>query len=286
MTPVSVVEALDAAVERSIGDERRVGVVLSGGLDSTLIAALASRHSNVTGYTAGTANSEDVSYVKKISRELDIKVEVIELTLDNLREEIKQIVSLAGTNPVKVGASILLYYVTKKVSEKTLLSGQGADEIFGGYHKYLQVLAEKGYPGLQQEMELDIKEMYKENLKREERICHNQGLEIRYSFMDSQFTKYSLTLPPQEKIKKVSSGSDFSCIDEVVGKRYVRKYLLRQAAKQAGIPSNIINRKKKAAQYGSGAHKLLIKLAKEQGFREKARKADKKHYLSMFLEGI
>jgi asparagine synthase (glutamine-hydrolysing) len=281
MTPVSVVEALDEAVKRNIR-EGKVGVVLSGGLDSTLIAALASRHSKVRGYTAGTANSEDVSHARKLSEKLDIKLEVIEVTADDLREKLPHIVSLAGTNPVKVGASIPLYYVTGRVSEKTLLSGQGADELFGGYHKYLDIIAEKGYPGLQQEMAEDVKAMYEENLNREEKICKQRGINIRYPFMDLQFIKYSLSLPPREKIKEVSSENEYNCIDEVGDKRYVRKYLLRQAAKQAGLPRQVLNRKKKAAQYGSGAHKLLVKLAKEQGFR----KAGKKNYLSMFLENI
>ncbi|MEA1925274.1 MAG: asparagine synthase C-terminal domain-containing protein [Candidatus Altiarchaeota archaeon] len=283
MTQVSgeLIEALDTAVKRNIREEN-VGVVLSGGLDSTLIAALATRHSQVTGYTVGTGNSEDVSYVRKLSKKLDIKLEIIDLTLDDLREKLPHIVSLAGTNPVKVGASIPLYYVTLRVSEKTTLSGQGADELFGGYHKYLEVITEKGYPGLQEEMAGDVKAMYEENLRREERICEQRGLDIRYPFMDSQFIKYSLSLPPREKIKIVNSGSEFSCIDEVGEKRYVRKYLLRKAAQHAGLPREVLDRKKKAAQYGSGAHKLLIKLAKEQG----SRKTGKKNYLSMFLKGL
>ncbi|OYT53097.1 MAG: hypothetical protein B6U72_06855 [Candidatus Altiarchaeales archaeon ex4484_2] len=287
MTQVSgkLIEVLDKAVKRNIQEEN-VGVLLSGGLDSTLVAVLASRHSQVTGYTTGTGKSEDVSHVRKLSKKLDIKLEIIELTLDDLREKLPHIVSLAGTNPVKVGASIPLYYVTRRVSEKTLLSGQGADELFGGYHKYLEVLAKKGYQGLQEATAGDVKAMYKENLEREERICTERGLDIRYPFMDPEFIKYSLSLDPLEKIKDIGSGSEFSCIDEVDGRRYVRKYLLRRAAQHAGLPPEVLDRKKKAAQYGSGAHKLLIKLAKEQGFREKARKADKKHYLSMFLKKI
>ncbi len=287
MTQVSgkLIEALDKAVKRNIREER-VGVVLSGGLDSTLVAVLASRHSQVKGYTAGTGESEDVFHVRKLSRKLGIELEVIDITLDDLEEKLPDIVSLAGTNPVKVGASIPLYYVTRNVSEKTLLSGQGADELFGGYHRYLQVLAGEGYPGLQEEMVEDVEAMYRENLEREERICKEQDISIRYPFMDPEFIRYSLSLDPREKIKDVSSGNEFSCIDEVGGKRYVRKYLLRRAAQHIGLPHEVLDRKKKAAQYGSGAHKLLIKLAKEKGFREKARRVGKKHHLSMFLEEI
>jgi asparagine synthase (glutamine-hydrolysing) len=140
-----------------------------------------------------------------------------------------------------------LHIASKRANEdgfNIAVSGQGADELFGGYTKYL-----KNYTKLNSKTQDilydDIKNSYHVNLERDNAITNFNNISLKAPFMDKTMINLAMKIPIKYKIK---SNDD-----------QIRKHILRDVAIELGVPEFIAMRPKKAAQYGSGVHKLLIK---------------------------
>lgn len=288
----NLIRLLEKAVEKNLDSNKRVGIVFSGGIDSSVISAIAKKFVDVACYSAYVQASEDSKHIRKAASALDLKLREFEITEEILKKELPSIVKISGKNPVKVGAVTPLYFSAKMAAKdniKLMLSGQGGDELFGGYKKYLDTILEHGYDTLKEEMENDVRNIYEENLNREIEICKNYGIEIRYPYLDENFVNevqkidYSLKV---YEIKDPNAKEEFECVDIINGRRFIRKYLLRKIARKLKLPDFIINKRKKASQYSSGSHKLLIKLAKTLNYKEKAKKEGRRDFLRYFIESI
>ncbi|CAB50044.1 asparagine synthase (glutamine-hydrolyzing) [Pyrococcus abyssi] len=226
---------------------KKVGVLFSGGVDSSLIALIASRYSDVILYTSGTEDSKDVEWARRVAEELGLKLRESLFSREDIENEIERIMfAIEEPNPMNLAIAIPLYFSTKRAREdgvKVLLSGQGADELFGGYAKYLQ------NPGL---MLKDVEELGERNLARDDKVAMLNGVETRYPYLDLPFAILALNVPLELKIRD--------------GKR---KFILREIAKSLGLPEWVAEREKKAAQYGSNAQKILEKIAKSRGVKLK-----------------
>lgn len=164
-------------------------------------------------------------------------------------------------NPMNLAIGLPLYFASGLASSdgtRVLLSGQGADELFGGYAKYLE------RPEL---MEEDIALISERNLARDDKITMLNGVEGRYPFLALPVVSFALKLPLEAKI-----------VDGT------RKVILRKLALRLGIPEWIAEREKRAAQYGSRAQKLLEKIAREEGLtlREFAEKLFRETFPNAF----
>ncbi|NJE47417.1 asparagine synthase (glutamine-hydrolyzing) [Thermococcus sp. GR7] len=248
---LSLIRTLTHAVRVRV--EKRTGILFSGGLDSSLIALTASRYSDVVLYTAGAEGSQDLEWARKVSEELGLPLREYVFDLDDVKEAVPKVAfAIEESNPMNLAIGIPLYFATKLAREdgcKLLLSGQGADELFGGYAKYLE------RPEL---MESDLLEIGEKNLVRDDKIAMLNSVEGRVPFLDLAVISTAFNTPPEAKIRKG-----------------IRKAILREVAVELGLPKWIAERDKKAAQYGSGAQKLLKKLAKSEGMtlREYAQRA-------------
>ncbi|NJE60217.1 asparagine synthase-related protein [Thermococcus sp. 21S7] len=247
----ALLSVLEHAVRVRTG--KKTGVLFSGGLDSSLIALLASRHSNVVLYAAGAEGSPDLEWARRASELLGLPLREYVFDLDDVREAVSRVVfAIEEPNAMNLAIGIPLYFATRLAGEegcRLLLSGQGADELFGGYAKYLK------NPAL---MESDLLEMGEKNLARDDKIAMLNSVEGRVPFLDLAVVSVALRTPAGAKIE---NG--------------VRKAVLRKAAVELGLPKEIAEREKKAAQYGSHAQKLLEKLAKMEnltlsGYAQKA----------------
>lgn len=277
-------ELLTKAVEKSCDSD--IGIVFSGGVDSTIVAVLASEFSNAKAYSCGIPGSHDPEYAEE-ARDLGFDVKNIELTPEKIENSLASIVSTIGTNPVKVSVAVPFYFASKQAREDGLgimLCGQGADELFGGYNRYLELLPD--YAKVGEIMRKDIENIHTEQLNNDIAICRENGIELRTPFMDEEFKNYSMNIPIDLKIHEVKNSNEFECIDTVNDKKFIRKYILRLLGKELGVPSPILNRRKKAAQYGSGSWKTIQKLARDRGFKEEARKAGRKDYTKLFLGSL
>ncbi len=240
-------EALIKALEHStrVRSGKKVGVLFSGGLDSSLLAFLASKYSGVVLYTAGAEGSQDLEWARRTSEELGLKLREFVFDIDDVEEAVgKVIYAIEEPNAMNLAIGIPLYFATKLASEdgvRVLLSGQGADELFGGYYKYLE------NPHL---MEEDILNLGERNLARDDKIAMLNGVEGRFPFLSLNLIRIAMRIPPGYKIHQG-----------------VRKYILRRAALRLGLPGEVALREKKACQYGTNSQKLLERIAKRHGMR-------------------
>lgn len=126
---------------------------------------------------------------------------------------------------------------------RVLLSGLGADELFGGYTRHATAFERRGFPGLLSELQLDINRLGKRNLGRDDRIIANWGREARYPYLDESLVKWALDSPIWSKCgfgTKILNGQEAE-EDLEPGKK-----VLRLLAKQLGLHS-VAKEKKRAA---------------------------------------
>ncbi|BAD85139.1 asparagine synthase (glutamine-hydrolyzing) [Thermococcus kodakarensis KOD1] len=241
---------------------KKTGVLFSGGLDSTLVAYLASQYSDVILYTAGTEDSPDIEWARKVADHFGWALRERTFEVEDVRDAVKRVMyAIEEPNPMNLAIGLPLYFASGLASSdgtRVLLSGQGADELFGGYAKYLE------RPEL---MEEDIALISERNLARDDKITMLNGVEGRYPFLALPVVSFALKLPLEAKI-----------VDGT------RKVILRKLALRLGIPEWIAEREKRAAQYGSRAQKLLEKIAREEGLtlREFAEKLFRETFPNAF----
>lgn len=275
---------LDDAVRLSCTD--RVGVVFSAGVDSTLVAYMASEHANVTGYAVGMKDSTDLEYAMRIKAEAPFKVETVELSLELVESTIPKVLAVwPDSNPIDVGVGLPMHLASEaaaKDGQDVMLCGQGGDELFGGYWRYLEKMVAEGPDAVVKSMESDFASADKDNLDRDRALNRANGQELRFPFLEKVFSDYVRAMPLDLKIRQ---DADITC-DVVAGRRYARKYALKKLAEAVGVPDYVVHRVKKAAQYGSGTHKALDKVARAKGYKTKAAEYCRKDYLNMYLEDL
>jgi asparagine synthase (glutamine-hydrolysing) len=130
------------------------------------------------------------------------------------------------------------------------LAGQGADELFGGYQKYLTEYAMSGAEAVDDAMYHDIEDSYKANFQRDNQVCSFHGVELRLPYVDRDVVDFTLRLPLRLKIASTEDR--------------LRKRVLRRVAHNLEIPTFIADKPKKAVQYTTGVTKALQRLAKEK----------------------
>jgi asparagine synthetase B (glutamine-hydrolysing) len=137
-----------------------------------------------------------------------------------------------------------------------LLSGLGADELFGGYQRHATAFSRQGYPGLLDELQLDFERLGKRNLGRDDRVISNSGREVRFPFLDEDFIAMTLRLPVQEKCdfgrpeyRPDADSPDAHVVIEPA------KRLLRRLAYELGM-KRVAVEKKRAIQFGARTAKM------------------------------
>jgi asparagine synthase (glutamine-hydrolysing) len=242
---------LRLSVLKRVEDLTEIGVIFSGGLDSSYLALLLKEISynvplKIKLYAVGAEGSKDVESAIYASKFLNLDLEICEVTEDMIRESLPQVVRAIGDdNLMKVGVGMTTYLATKMVAGdglKVAISGQGADELFGGYKRYLESFVNDT---LNYDIRHDMSNMYHVNLERDDACSMLNGVELRLPFLDKKLVELALNIPDNKKI--VSMHDD------------MRKSILRKIAFEDGLDYEIAYRPKKAAQYGTGIDKILRK---------------------------
>ncbi len=227
-------EKLVAGVEKRLDSDTPVGFLLSGGLDSSLVCAIAAKELDTPIRTFAIGMSEDAIDLKYARQTADYlhsdHTEVIinkELVLQSLEE----VIAMLGTFDITtIRASIGMYLVCKAIHEQTdirvLLTGEISDELFG--YKYTDFAPDP--ESFQWESQKRIRELHMYDVLRADRSISVNSLEARVPFGDLDFVRYVMSIDPAKKQNTYGKG----------------KYLLRKAFEGDWLPSEILWREKAA----------------------------------------
>ena len=233
---------IESSVKRRVEGERRVAVSFSGGLDSSIVAFCAARHSDVILCSAYSDGSRDEKQSELIADKLGLPMVSRALTPQDIKRELNLLDLPFEPTPMDQ-ALWCIYSTTARLAREngaeTILLGQLADELFGGYVKYVRAIEEGGVLAAETMMEEDLARCGEVGLVRDELAC-SASVEPRFPFADESVASMALSIPLDFKIR---------------GGR--RKHVLREAAKLLGLPGEVVESPKKAAQYSSGILKLL-----------------------------
>lgn len=256
--------ALYLAVEKRVEDLKEVGILMSGGVDSSLLAKVthevASRLGiRLVGYTAGLANSPDLKSARSFAEQLGIPLRIRKLTSSDVEKLIPKVIRAVEERDFnQVETSIALYAVVemaRKDGIRVLLNGQGPDELWGGYVWYPKLLEEVGYDRLHEQLWEDFSMADVETLERENKVAKTLDVQIRYPYLNLRVIRTAMSIAPS---LKVQSGTD-----------PLGKYVHRELAKKLGVPKAYAERPKEAFQHGAGIHTVLDQIAQKNGFNEK-----------------
>ncbi|MGD0495128.1 MAG: asparagine synthetase B [Candidatus Bathyarchaeia archaeon] len=246
---------LERAVRERVAGLREVAVAFSGGLDSSILAFLAKKSGvRVELVHASMRNQPETEHAKKMADELKLPIHSVSFTEDNVLEALPIVLCLIEEpDPVKASIGIPFYWVAEKTAEmklKVMLAGQGADELFAGYRRYVDDYIRKGRDKAEETVFRDVVGMHKSNLERDMKICNFHGVEMRLPFATYQVAKFAVDLPIELKIQPTEGT--------------LRKLVLRILARNLGLPQPIVDRPKKAVQYSTGVSQSLKKIAKQK----------------------
>lgn len=228
-------DKLIAGVEKRLDADAPLGFLLSGGLDSSLVCAIAA---NITRRPIRTfaigmdVDAIDLKYAKRVADYIGaIHTEVI-MTKQQVLDSLEEVIATLGTYDITtIRASMGMYLVCKAIHENTdlkvLMTGEISDELFG--YKYTDFAPNA--QAFQEEAEKRVRELHCYDVLRADRCLAANSLEARVPFGDLDFVRYVMAIDPAKKINTYNMG----------------KYLLRKAfEKDEILPEEILWREKAA----------------------------------------
>ncbi len=266
---------LREALEKRIRYLDSVAMLLSGGIDSSILAILLSDLSekyeiSVQGFVVGNDSSKDVIFTRMLENKLRFSVNRVVPSEKSLDDAISVVLRAIETRDLKQFTIALPLALACQAVEnlgvKALITGQGADELFGGYHRYREAFL-KGPHLAKEKMEQDLSRMAENNLERDDKVAMSYGLELRLPYLDLKLSAFARELPLSWKLQlSISEHGTFESLDGTISSENVRtKVILRHLARTLGLPKPIVERKKTAFQYGSDVLKMLSRVARKQG---------------------
>jgi len=232
---------LEDSVANSVKGEGKAAVAFSGGLDSAILVACARQHTEVIAVSGFVEGSLDSRRAEECAGEMKVKWAPARISKDRA---IKQAMGMSlPFEPTPMDRSLWVLYsaVAEKAAELgagTILLGQLADELFGGYAKYSEAAARSEDEATQM-MARDVSEYPARGRLRDVAACE-RWLTPRFPYEAVEVVEFAMGLPMAYKIE-----------------RHQRKVILRRAALKLGVPVTIAQAPKKAAQYSSGVQRAL-----------------------------
>ena len=230
----NICEKLISGVEKRLVSDAKVGFLLSGGLDSSLVCSIAARKSDAPIKTFAIGMSEDaidLKYAKTVADYIGSDHTEVIIDRKTVLDTLDELVHLLGTYDITtIRASMGMYLVCKAIHEQTdirvILTGEISDELFGYKYTDFAPNAEE----FQREAEKRIREIHMYDVLRADRCISVNSLEARVPFGDLDFVKYVMAIDPEMKLNKYNKG----------------KYLLRKAFEGDWLPDEILWREKAA----------------------------------------
>ena len=227
-------EKLIAGIQKRLVSDAKVGFLLSGGLDSSLVCAVAQRCSDKPIRTFAIGMSEDaidLKYAREVADYIGSQHTEVYMTPEEVIASLETVIALLGTYDITtIRASVGMYLVCKAIHRQTdirvLLTGEISDELFG--YKYTDFAPSAAE--FQKEAVKRIRELHMYDVLRADRCISVNSLEARLPFGDLDFVEYVMGIDPELKLNKYGKG----------------KYLLRHAFEGDYLPHDILYREKAA----------------------------------------
>jgi asparagine synthase (glutamine-hydrolysing) len=244
---------LEESIKRRVTCLKEVVVAFSGGLDSSLVAFLASKGGvKVNLLHVSLENQPETEEAMKAADELDLPLQVDLFKDSDVEAVLPKVVDLIeASDPIKASIGVPFYWAAQKAAEanfKVMLAGQGADELFGGYQRYVTEFCKDGSEAVRKTMNGDVVRVYESNLERDLKITGFHNVELRVPFASFDLVEFALGLPVELKIESKADT--------------LRKLVLRKMALNAGLPTSIAQKPKKAVQYSTGINDAIKRIAK------------------------
>lgn len=216
-------------------------VMFSGGLDCGVLSALSKKYFTPKLYTVGIENSHDLIAGEQGAQEIGLPWTGIVITDELILEECCKVLKIIDLSPLELSYELPLQILASRIDEENLISGQGADELFGGYNRY----SEMSISEAESSSKNDYERLFTNIMLKEDLIASAYCKTLWRPFLNERVAEVALSIPMSDKI----SGG-------------VNKIPLRILAEELGLKT-IASRKKKAAQYGSGIMKSLKSCSKK-----------------------
>ncbi len=247
---------LEESIRRRIRGVKEVAVAFSGGLDSSLVAYLASKLGvKVNLLHVSMENQSETEEAIDASDKLNLPLKVHLFKDSDVEKTLPKAVALIEeADPIKAGVGLPFYWAAEEAAEagfRVMLAGQGADELFGGYQRYVTQYCKEGSEAIRKTMFNDVVKIHESNLERDLKITGFHDVELRLPFASFELAEFALTLPIECKIEQKPDT--------------LRKLVLRKVALNVGMPSSVVDKPKKAVQYSTGINNAIKRVAKKQG---------------------
>lgn len=241
-------ESLTEATRKRLMSDVPIGVLLSGGLDSSLTSSIAARLLKDQGkelhsFSIGLdADAPDAKAARKVAEFLGTKHHEVHFTIEQGIEILEKLIWHLETYDVtSIRASTPMYFLSKAITDlgiKVVLSGEGADEIFGGYLYFRNAPSTEDF---QKETIERVQKLFTADLLRADKSTMAHGLEARVPFLDKAFLDVAMLIKGEEKQPKTYDGKE--------------KYILRKAFDTPDnpyLPDEVLWRQKEQFSDGVG----------------------------------
>lgn len=226
------------------GQFPRCGVLLSGGIDSSIITSYVLQYfENPLILSMGTDLTKDKPYVDIVTAHFKKSYEWIELSAKDITESLPIVTDLLVQNEIEISEMqralavgfFLIFERAQALGIKAVVTGQGPDILFAGYHKYKTMSGTV----LENEIKKDLI-LLETDKKRDSAMASYFGITLLNPYLEDDFVAFSLTVPAELKLKDS-----------------IEKYFMRKWGESRGLPQEIVNRPKKAFQYSTGLQKKI-----------------------------
>ena len=260
-------EKLVAGIKKRLVADAKVGFLLSGGLDSSLVCAISAKllGKKIRTFAIGMdKDAIDLKYAREVADYIGADHTEVYMTRQQVLDTLEEVISLLGTYDITtIRASMGMYLMCKWIHENTdirvLLTGEISDELFG--YKYTDFAPSP--EEFQKEAEKRIRELHMYDVLRADRCISVNSLEARVPFGDLDFVRYVLAIDPAKKVNIYGKG----------------KYLLRHAFEGDYLPHDILYREKAAFSDAVG-HSMVdhLKAFAEDCYTDAQFEERRKHY--------
>jgi len=257
-----IADTMDACVVKRLMSDVPVGAFLSGGLDSSIIAALARRHiDDLHTFSVGIEGSPDLAAARLVSRHLDTIHHEYVLSAGEIEAMLPEIVwHLESFDQDLVRSAIPTFFTARMAKEhvEVILTGEGADELFAGYAYHKQI---DGDERLHHELHRTVGALHNLNLQRVDRMTMAHAVEGRVPFLDREMIELAQLIPADMKLR---------------GDPPEEKWILRKAFEDL-LPEEVVWRKKEQFDEGTGTVDVMGEIASRAIGHEEADAHRRRH---------